>query len=810
VEQFEPAPAHPSTPPLAIGSTAHAFTEFQPTPLLGRTQELELIHQLLIGGTARLLTLIGPAGVGKTRLALEVGNRFGDAFPDGIWWVDLTPIRDPAEVPSAIAERLGLPDAGPTPLLDRLSVCLQARQTLLILDNFEQVLPAAPVLDTLLGMAPGLTLLVTSRELLHLRAEQTLPVSPFALPDPDHLPPLEELSQIPSVALFLQRAQMINPGFRLTDENAQAVAELCVHLDGLPLAIELAAARTQLLSPQMLLERLEHRLSLFHWEAQDLPVRQHTLRAAIAWSYELLAHDEQILFRRLGIFVGGFTLEAAEAIVADGRDHTVDVLEGVGSLVDKSLVLSEEDGAGGRRFRLLESVRNYALEQVTSCDEGEVVGHAHARYFLELAERAAPELVVRTQRAWFLRLEQEHGNLRAALRWLWDRGEDELALRLAGALGYFWEVRGYLREGQQALEEALARTPRADPRLRANVLNRLGSLLIWQEEAERSRVVLEDALALGRTLEDGDIIARSLTQLGRRAASFGPPEEGMREAFQLLDEALALRQQLGDRRGVATIHTQLAGIALDQRAYEQVEHLGQEALAAYREVGDEAGATVALVFLGMAAGEQGDTARAIALLRQALEGSSRLHDRRLLLLENNMVVWWLAAEQGDAEQLAVLLGAAEAMGDAIEPVPTGWRKTWTPKAAGALQARLGKERFEAALREGRSLSFAQISDLVSLVLHEVETGSVGAEGSSGKRRQHPLLSTREAEVLRLVAEGLTNKEIAHQLIVAENTVKTHVTSLFNKLGVDSRAQAVAVAANEGLLDGVTGYASADD
>jgi predicted ATPase/transcriptional regulator with XRE-family HTH domain len=431
VEQFEPAPAHPSTPPLAIGSTAHAFTEFQPTPLLGRTQELELIHQLLIGGTARLLTLIGPAGVGKTRLALEVGNRFGDAFPDGIWWVDLTPIRDPAEVPSAIAERLGLPDAGPTPLLDRLSVCLQARQTLLILDNFEQVLPAAPVLDTLLGMAPGLTLLVTSRELLHLRAEQTLPVSPFALPDPDHLPPLEELSQIPSVALFLQRAQMINPGFRLTDENAQAVAELCVHLDGLPLAIELAAARTQLLSPQMLLERLEHRLSLFHWEAQDLPVRQHTLRAAIAWSYELLAHDEQILFRRLGIFVGGFTLEAAEAIVADGRDHTVDVLEGVGSLVDKSLVLSEEDGAGGRRFRLLESVRNYALEQVTSCDEGEVVGHAHARYFLELTERAAPELVVRTQRAWFLRLEQEHGNLRAALRWLWDRGEDELALRLA-------------------------------------------------------------------------------------------------------------------------------------------------------------------------------------------------------------------------------------------------------------------------------------------------------------------------------------------------------------------------------------------
>ena len=242
-----------------------------PASFLGRTQELELIRQLRVGGTARLLTLIGPAGVGKTRLALEVARRFGDAFPDGIWCVDLTPIRDPAQVPSAIADSLGLPDAGPTPPLDRLSACLQARQTLLILDNVEQVLPAAPLLDMLLGAAPGLRLLVTSRELLHLRAEQTLPVPPFALPDPDHLPPLEELSQIPSVALFLQRAQMINPGFRLTEANARAVAELCVRLDGLPLAIELAAARTQLLSPQMMLERLGQRLSLLHWEAQDLP-----------------------------------------------------------------------------------------------------------------------------------------------------------------------------------------------------------------------------------------------------------------------------------------------------------------------------------------------------------------------------------------------------------------------------------------------------------------------------------------------------------------------------------------------------------
>ncbi|MDB5076323.1 MAG: transcriptional regulator, LuxR family [Chloroflexi bacterium] len=794
--------------PEAISSTnvVAARDGADPTSFLGRTQELELIRLLLVGGTARLLTLTGAAGVGKTRLALEAGRRFGNAFPDGVRFVDLTTVRDPADVQFALAGSLGLRDIGAAPIHERLAASLGAHQTLLILDNFEQVLLAAPLLDTLLSLAPGLKLLVTSRELLHLRAEQTLPVQPFGLPDPAHLGPLSTLVEIPSVALFLQRAQMINPGFRLTDENAQAVAELCVRLDGLPLAIELAAARTQLLSPQMLLERLEQRLALLHWEAHDLPVRQHTLRSAIAWSYDLLVRDEQVLFACLGVFVGGFTLEAAETIVTNGRNHRVDVLECLASLVDKSLVLRVDYGDGGYRFRLMESVRDFALEQVARAEEDDAVGHAHAHYFLELAERAAPELVGRTQRAWFLRLEQEHGNLWAALRWWWNHGENEPALRLAAALGYFWEVRGYLREGQEALERALARVPGADPRLRARVLNRLGSVLISQGEAERSQVVIEEALALGRALKDADITARSLTQLGRRAISVRLPEDGTREATRLLEEALALRQQMGDRRGAANVRTPLGWLALGQRAYERAEPLGQEALAAYREVGDEAGATVTLVMLCLAAGEQGATARAVALARQGLEASTRLQDRRLLLLESYVVVWWLAGEPGDAEQLAILLGAAEAMGDAIASVPGGWPKARTPEAAAALQARLGKERFDAACKEGRGLSFSQIGELVSLVLNDVEAGGADAEESSEKRRPHTILSKREDEVLRLVAEGLTNKEIARELFVTENTVKTHVTSLFNKLGVDSRARAVAVAANEGLLDEATGEA----
>jgi DNA-binding NarL/FixJ family response regulator len=443
------------------------------------------------------------------------------------------------------------------------------------------------------------------------------------------------------------------------------------------------------------------------------------------------------------------------------------------------------------------------------------VGQAHARYFLDMAGRAAPELVGPRQREWFLRLEQERENLGVALQWLWDHGDDELAGRMVAALGYFWQMRGYHREGIQALEEALDHVPVEDSGLRATLLNRLGNLLAFQGQSERARAVLEEALTLGRALGDAPITAEALSNLGRLAENVRLSEEQMQEGRPLLEEALALYRDLGDGRSAAFVQTHLAVVAFGQRRYDKAEQLWHEALVTHREIGAETNATYTLLFLGLAAGEQNQTARAATLLREALEAIRRLRDRRLLLLECHVIIWWLGGEQGEPERLATLLGAAEALSDANSSFLNRSRQSRTPQAAAALRARLGREAFEAAYREGRRLSFSQISELIVRVLNEVDAGRTGSEDagyplgevSEGEPRRQSLLSKREDEVLQLVAEGLTNKEIAKRLILSENTVKVHVTSLFKKLGVNSRAQAVAIAAPQGFLDQATGSTS---
>src|SRR6266852_4875421 len=436
------------------------------TPLVGREQEIAAVCALLWRPEVRLVTLTGTGGVGKTRLALGVAAAVNADFADGICFVALAPLIDPGLVLSTIAQALGVQEQGSRPLLEGLQDHLREKQLLLLLDNFEQVVSAAPVVAELLVAAPRLRVLMTSRTSLHLSGEHEFAVPPLSLPDLRDLPPLDRLTQYGAIRLFIERAQAVKSDFALTKENAAAIAAICHQVDGLPLAIELAAGRSKLFSPQALLPRLRNRLKLLVGGAQDLPLRQQTLRGTIAWSYDLLDQAEKILFRRLAVFVGGCTLEAAEAVCHPDRDLEGDVLDAVERLVDKSLLRQEAQADGEPRLLMLETIREYALERLAASGETEATRRRHADYYLALAEQAEPLLAGEQQVPWLNRLEQEHENLRAALTWVFQEagGADlhlkaalrEQTLRLVGALWSFWYIHCHYREGKQWLQAALA------------------------------------------------------------------------------------------------------------------------------------------------------------------------------------------------------------------------------------------------------------------------------------------------------------------------------------------------------------------
>jgi predicted ATPase/DNA-binding SARP family transcriptional activator len=435
------------TPPTA--SRRRPNLPLPRTPLLGREVELVAVQALLMQELVGLVTLTGTPGVGKTRLALEVAAGLHAAFAGEVWFVDLAPTRDAGLVLSAIATALGLCETDAQPLPERLKRFLRTRQRLLLLDNFEQVIAAAPLISELLESCPGARILVTSREALRLRAEQEFPVSPLALPDRRRLPSPAVLAQNPAVALFVQRAHAVKPDFALGRENAPAVAAICHRLEGVPLAIELAARRTKLFSSAELLARLENRLGLLVGGPRDLPARQQTLRNTIAWSYDLLEAPEKALFRRLGVFVGGCTLEAAAAVCNAEGDRELDILEDLASLVDKSLLLQEEGPDGEPRFRMLELIREYAQERLAASGEAEAIRGREAEYFMSLAETAEPELRDGEHITWLTRLQAEHDNMREALRWCAASGAAEIGLRTGAALSEFWRRRGYLAEGRE-------------------------------------------------------------------------------------------------------------------------------------------------------------------------------------------------------------------------------------------------------------------------------------------------------------------------------------------------------------------------
>jgi predicted ATPase/DNA-binding SARP family transcriptional activator len=772
----EPDPARTSTAPTThdsqpaglvsrlVGPPSQRRHNLPPqlTSLIGRDREQGSIAARLMAEDTRLLTLTGPGGVGKTRLALEVASDLVERFEDGVLFVGLASVLDPALVSSAIAQALGVREAAGRPLLESVESVkkhLGERERLLLLDNFEHLLAAAPLVADLLATCRRLKVLITSRAVLHLRGEKEFAVPPLALPDREHVLSLPALAGYAAVALFVERARDVRPGFAITSENAPAVAEICRRLDGLPLAIELAAARVKLLPPQALLARLEHRLALLTGGPRDLPARQQTLRDTLAWSYGLLDPAEQALFRRLAVFVGGCTLEAAEAVCAVGvadreasspspsphlpsPDHVLDL---VASLVDKSLVRREEQPDGEPRLGLLETLREFGLEQLEASSEAEAIRERHASYYLDLAERAETELVGPHQQTWLALLERERDNLRAVERWAVARGDAETIVRLGAALWRFWWARADAAEAREwvdailglagratsvpalarslhgagalamelgdhavsrtLLEEAVAVARRlGDRRTLAHVLGTLGRLEFVQGRYTESRTVLDECLALAREVDDRAGLIRALSRRG-----FVEYIDGRQEtARALFGEGLALAREAGDLAAVGEFLTNLGNTYHVEGDLPNAIRMYREALTVLREVGDRHGLAWALNDLGHALSLRGELEAARDSLREALTLARRMGSRRRLAFTVGAVAL-LAAAAGQTARSVRLGAAASAAADAMGTVQVGaMRNLWAAQVDAAGRA-LG-EQAAAHVAAGRTLTLEQAVD----------------------------------------------------------------------------------------------------
>jgi predicted ATPase/DNA-binding CsgD family transcriptional regulator len=594
----------------------------QLTPLIGREQEVTEVSTLLRRPEVRLVTLMGTGGVGKTRLGLTVATDLLADFADGVCFVSLAPISDSDLVVPTIAQALGISEAGERPLPELLQASLRDKHLLLLLDNFEQVVAAAPQLSNLLAVCPFLKFLVTSRAVLHLRGEHEFLVPPLAVPDLAHLRQSETLEQYAAVALFLECARAARPDFQVTPANIRTIAEICVRLDGLPLAIELAAARIKLLPPQALLTRLAHCLQVLTNGACDAPVRQQTLRNTLAWSYDLLDAREQRLFRRLSVFAHGCTLEAVEGLYTELGEMPTDVLDGVASLIDKSLLRQVEEEGEEPRLLMLTTIREFGLEALAASGEMESTRQAHAAYYLRLAQQAEFELGGPQQAAWLEQLEREHDNLRAALSWSLEQAEDgeagwhrETALWLAGSLYMFWWVHGHWSEGRNFLERALAVSEDVAAPVRAKALCAAANLNFVQSDYQRAEMLSQESLALYRELGDQRGIALSLYPLGNIAWVKGDTAA----ARSLLDEALALFRELGDKEFAAYALFSLALLTSSQGEYTRACTLHEESLALFREIEHKKGIAHILSQLAQALFDsQGDQGRVRSLLEECL------------------------------------------------------------------------------------------------------------------------------------------------------------------------------------------------
>jgi non-specific serine/threonine protein kinase len=698
------------------------------TNLIGRERELDELTRLFAGDAARLVTLTGPGGVGKTRLALETAAALAPHFPGGVAFVSLAAVHDVALVGSTIAEAIGVRDTGGVALTERLAHVLRDRPFLLVLDNLEHLPEAAGPVADLLGSCRSLAVLATSRAPLRLRWELEYPVSPLDLPDPGKAEAIGELAGNDAVALFVERAQAVVPGFALSPTNAAAVAGICARLDGLPLAIELAAARVKVLQPEALLERLNSGLDFLAGGPRDQAARLQSMRAAIAWSYNLLDSGEQAFFRRLSVFEGGFTLDAAEAVAASGVPQPAElVLDGVASLVDKSLVRRLETEDREPRFGMLATVQEYGQEQLWEEGKRDTARSAHAAWFMALAEEAWPTFRQRAgHEAWLDRLEAERGNLRAALSWLDERGDGASLLQLTGALYWLWYVRGPLSEGRFWLERALSSEGGMAPGLaRLRALVGAGQVAHFQGDDEGAVTWLEAGIALANKLEETWWLGLALGILGAVAEDHGDYAGAEAKFAGALDLFRAADD--GANAGASLVH--LGIVAWGQGDAKRAVELYEEAANLQRDVGDNWGLSNSLAYLSLLTTELGEYARAASLGRESL--GLRWTSKAWEDIAGSLADFGsLAAAVGQPERAAVLLGAAAALREAATRSDPNLpeRAVYEHATARAREA-LGEAGFAQADAAGRALSIEQaIAEAFALADEIACSGDASAQG----------------------------------------------------------------------------------
>jgi predicted ATPase/DNA-binding CsgD family transcriptional regulator len=773
----------------------------QLTTFIGREREVTTLRAMLHQPVIRLVTLTGVGGVGKTRLGLKIAGELLEEFPDGVFYVSLASISDPGLVVPTIAEALGIREVGDRILFDLLKAYLSDKSMLLLLDNFEQVITASVQVADLLAACAKLKMIVTSRAVLHVRGEQEFPVPTLTIPDPKYQVDLQALSDYESVALFLQRAQAALPDFRLNKTNAATIAEICLQLEGLPLAIELAAARIKLLPPQALLTRLGHRLHVLTGGSRDLPARHQTLRNTIAWSYQLLDMQEQRLFRRLAVFVRGCTLEAVEVVCYETQQESQALLDEIASLIDKSL-LQQVAREGESRLRMLETIREFGLEILHESEEAVQIQNAHAQYFLRMAEKLGSHYFGQQATEALDRLEREFENLRTALTWLAESGETEQSLHLAVALWWFWYARGHLSEGRRWVEQLLSNSEGITASLRAKALNIVGWFAYQQDDYAQAKVWLNEALSISRQVRDKKQTGVSLHRLSLVAWR----EEDYPSLQTYSDEALIIFNELGDQEGIADTLLLLSETYFQREDYESCYKLIEQALALFRELGDQWAIAYSLIEQADAVFMKGDLVIARKLTEESLSISIDLGYMSVIAygLEHLAEI---SSAMDEPVRAAQLWGTEEALRDGeiargsfLRNMPSIVHESYI-RSLTAVRSHLGDELFDRAWAEGRAMTPAQAL---------VAQGSVPIQKSYPARQasKHPAkihsstsdeLTGREVEVLSLVARGLTNEQVAEKLFISPRTVNSHLTSIYAKIGVTSRSGATRYAIENNLV-----------